>query len=148
VGALTGLGIAYAKSGDQTTARKIIQEMESLSKRSYVSPIYIGIVYGALGERNQEFDLYAKAYEDCSEYLLWLTLDPLFDQVRSDSRFAELAKESRSRPLRVRTGMKPIKEWPPTCANQLPNPRLLRFRNISKSFVSMRLANPDPIGAH
>jgi hypothetical protein len=40
VGALTGLGIAYAKSGDQTTARKIIQEMESLSKRSYVSPIY------------------------------------------------------------------------------------------------------------
>jgi hypothetical protein len=101
VGALAGLGIAYAKSGDQTAARKIIQEMESLSKRSYVSPIYIGIVYGALGERNQEFDLYAKAYEDRSEYLLWLTLDPLFDHVRSDSRFAELAKESRSRPLRV-----------------------------------------------
>ena len=38
--------------------------LESLSERSYVSPIYIGIVYGALGERNQEFALYTKAYED------------------------------------------------------------------------------------
>ena len=40
------------------------KNMESLSERSYVSPIYIGIVYGALGERNQEFALYTKAYED------------------------------------------------------------------------------------
>ena len=44
--------------------------MESLSQSSYVSPIYIGIVYGALGERNQEFALYTKAYEDRAEYLL------------------------------------------------------------------------------
>jgi len=40
-----------------------------------------------------EFALYTKAHEDRAEYLLWLTLDPFFDQVPSDSRFADLIKK-------------------------------------------------------
>jgi len=33
-----------------------------------------------------------KAYEDRSHWLVWLNLDPRFDNVRSDPRFADLLR--------------------------------------------------------
>ncbi|HUK23564.1 MAG TPA: winged helix-turn-helix domain-containing protein [Terriglobales bacterium] len=91
--AMTGLGIGYARAGDKARARKILNEMGGLDGERYVSPVYVGLVYGALGERDREFDYLAKGYDDQAEWLLWLTFDPLFDDVRSDSRFKELVKK-------------------------------------------------------
>lgn len=89
---MTGLGMSYAKSGNKAEARKVALGMETLARQKYVAPIFIGIVYDALGERDTEFKWYDKAYDDRSEYLLWLTLDPIFDEVRGDPRFADLVK--------------------------------------------------------
>jgi len=92
---LCGLGIAYAKSGNKAGARKMalkLEEMAKQPKQSYVSPVYIGLIYDALGERDQEFAWYDKGYQDQSEWLLWLTLDPMFDDVRADPRFKELVR--------------------------------------------------------
>jgi hypothetical protein len=54
--------------------------------------MYIGLIYDALGERDKEFAWYDKGYDDQAEWLLWLTLDPLFDGVRGDSRFRQLVR--------------------------------------------------------
>ena len=89
---LTGLGMAYAKAGKRAEALKIAHTMENTASQSYVSPVYIGLIYHALGERDQEFVWYQKAYEDQAEWLLWLTLDPIFDDVREDPRFRELVQ--------------------------------------------------------
>jgi TolB-like protein/DNA-binding winged helix-turn-helix (wHTH) protein/Flp pilus assembly protein TadD len=89
---MAGLGISYAKSGNRAEARRVAVEMENLARQRYVAPVFIGIVYDALGERDAEFRWYDKAYDDRSEYLLWLTLDPIFDEVRADPRFANLVK--------------------------------------------------------
>ena len=90
---MAGVGMSYAMWGKKAEARKVVGDMESLSKQKYVSPIFIGLVYNALGERDAEFQWYAKAYEDRSEYLLWLSLDPIFDGVRQDPRFVALVKQ-------------------------------------------------------
>ncbi|HTS36723.1 MAG TPA: winged helix-turn-helix domain-containing protein [Candidatus Solibacter sp.] len=89
---MTGLAISYAKAGDREKALAGAREMEQLGKQRYVAPVFIGIVYDVLGDRDAEFRWYEKAYYDRSEYLLWLTLDPVFDGVRSDPRFVELVK--------------------------------------------------------
>lgn len=89
---LAGLGMSYARSGNTAAAKSLAQNMEALAKQGYMSPLYIGLVYGALGDRNKEFDYYNQAYEDRSEYLLWLTPDPVFDGVRTDPRFSDLVK--------------------------------------------------------
>ena len=89
---LAGIGISYARAGNRAEAIKTAESMQDLARRSYVSPIYIGMVYGALGDRDAEFSWFNKAYDDQSEYLLWLTLDPLFDGELADARFAELVK--------------------------------------------------------
>lgn len=89
---LSGLAFNYAKSGDKAAARKVLQEMESVGNQSYVSPFFVGLVYDALGERDKEFSYYAKGYDDRAEWLLWLTLDPIFDGVRGDPRFRELVR--------------------------------------------------------
>lgn len=90
---LGGIGASYAKLGKRTEALRTIKDMEELGRHVYVSPVYVGLVYDALGDRDKEFQCFAKGYEDRSEYLLWLTFDPLFDQVRHDPRFVDLVKK-------------------------------------------------------
>jgi TolB-like protein/DNA-binding winged helix-turn-helix (wHTH) protein/Flp pilus assembly protein TadD len=90
--AMAGLGLSYAKSGNPVAARKVLEEMQAMANQTYVSPLYIGLVYGALGVRDKEFAWYDKAYDDRAEFLLWLTLDPMFDGERGDPRFQRLVQ--------------------------------------------------------
>src|SRR5205807_4826663 len=45
------LGHVYAVSGKRNEARKIIDELNDLSKRMYVDPYFLAEIYVALGER-------------------------------------------------------------------------------------------------
>jgi TolB-like protein/DNA-binding winged helix-turn-helix (wHTH) protein/Flp pilus assembly protein TadD len=109
--ALAGLGMSYAKSGNRPAARKVLEEMDVTAKQkgSYVSPVYFGLVYDAMGERDKEFAWYEKGYDDQAEWLLWLTLDPIFDGVRGDPRFRQLVQrvgaDHSTRPVAVRSSM-------------------------------------------
>jgi len=87
------LGHAYAVSGNKSEAQKVLDELEQLSKRSYVPPDNIALVYLGLGERNLTFEYLEKAYEDRSVGLPWLKADPIFDNLRSDPRFTALLKK-------------------------------------------------------
>ncbi|HEY6765912.1 MAG TPA: winged helix-turn-helix domain-containing protein [Candidatus Sulfotelmatobacter sp.] len=90
---VAGLGVSYAKAGNRVEALKTVHGMEDAAKKNYVSPVYIGLVYDALGDRDREFAWYEKGFQDRSEWLLWLTLDPIFDEVRGDARFEALVKK-------------------------------------------------------
>ncbi|MGD0629751.1 MAG: winged helix-turn-helix domain-containing protein [Terracidiphilus sp.] len=90
--AQAGVGICLAKSGDRTGALKAIEQLKAMSGQSYVSPAYIGLVYQALGDTDAEFAWYAKAYDDRAEWLLWLTVDPVYDSQRNDPRFLALVR--------------------------------------------------------
>jgi len=87
------LGHAYAVSGNRSEAQKVLDELEQLSKRSYVPPDNIALVYLGLGKKNLTFEYLEKAYEDRSVGLSWLKADPIFDSLRSDPRFIKLLKK-------------------------------------------------------
>jgi TolB-like protein/Flp pilus assembly protein TadD/predicted Ser/Thr protein kinase len=85
-----GLGHAYAVSGDKSEAQKVLDELQQLSKRIYVPPDNIALVYLGLGKKKLTFEYLEKAYQDRCVGLCWLKADPIFDSVRSDLRFTAL----------------------------------------------------------
>jgi len=90
---LVRLGCAYAASGMGAEAQKMLEELQELSKRRYVSALGIANIYAALGENDQAFVWLEKACDNRDENVCWLKVDPMFDSLRSDSRFSALLKK-------------------------------------------------------
>jgi serine/threonine protein kinase/Flp pilus assembly protein TadD len=86
------LGLAYAKIGRQAEARRLVEEMLSLSHKRYVSPALIAVIQIGLGEKGKAFDSLDKAYQDRSDWMIFLKTDPLFDPLRADPRFGDLLR--------------------------------------------------------
>ncbi|MBA2527009.1 MAG: protein kinase [Pyrinomonadaceae bacterium] len=86
------LGYAYAKSGDKDEARKSLAELKELSKRHYVTPYFIAMIYAGLDEKDEAFAWLEKAYQERSVWLIWIKMDPMVDGLRSDARFTDLMR--------------------------------------------------------
>jgi serine/threonine protein kinase/Tfp pilus assembly protein PilF len=84
------LGAAYAKMGERERALDILRGLQT--RDSYVSPGQLAILYAALGEPEQVFASLEQAYAEHSPSLQFLKVDPAFDSLRSDPRFADLVK--------------------------------------------------------
>jgi tetratricopeptide (TPR) repeat protein len=92
---LAVLGYAHAAAGREADARKIVGEMDALSKRRYVSPYHLAMVAAGLGERDRALDLLEKAYEDREGRMTILRVAPEFDVLHADPRFARLIEKMR-----------------------------------------------------
>lgn len=84
------LGRAYAQVGRMDEARKILEELEELSKRIYVPAFIIGLIYTSFGQNTQAFEWFEKAYAAQNEWLNWWKVAPEVDILRSDPRFQDL----------------------------------------------------------
>jgi serine/threonine-protein kinase len=84
------LGAAYARAGERERAQTILQQL--LANERYVSPAELAILYAALNEREQAFASLEKAYGARDPNLQVLGVDPAFDSLRSDTRFANLIR--------------------------------------------------------
>lgn len=85
-------GYVYAMAGRHGEARQQINELLELSKRRYIPPYDIAQIYAGLGEKDQAFAWLEKAVQERSRGLDILDVNPVFDQLRSDPRFAALTK--------------------------------------------------------
>jgi TolB-like protein/tetratricopeptide (TPR) repeat protein len=86
------LGRAYAKSQKTDEANEILNELNELAKRQYVSAYEVAKIHVALGNNEQAFQLLAKAYAEHSFHLVNLNVCPEFKSVRSDPRFQDLVQ--------------------------------------------------------
>ena len=89
---ITTLAHAYALSGKRADAQKTLAELQEISKRRYVSSASIALIYAALGDKVQAFAWLEKADKERDVMLTRLRVDPRFDTLRSDPRFADLAR--------------------------------------------------------
>jgi DNA-binding winged helix-turn-helix (wHTH) protein/TolB-like protein/Flp pilus assembly protein TadD len=90
--AIATLGHAYAVAGRHAEARKVIDQLEQLSKRKYVPPYFIAVIYAGLGERDKMFAWLERAYQERHPFMTFIGVEPVFDPVRSDPRFVELVR--------------------------------------------------------
>jgi TolB-like protein/DNA-binding winged helix-turn-helix (wHTH) protein/tetratricopeptide (TPR) repeat protein len=86
------LGYAFATAGRRTESLAMLQGLVDLSATRYVSPYSIALVHAGLGNREQALDWLDKAYEARSDYMVYLTLEPMLDGLRSDPRFVALIR--------------------------------------------------------
>ena len=89
---LAGLAHSYALAGRRSDAEQVLQGLLVRSRKSYVSPFDIALIYAALGEKDTAFAWMEKAVEERSTWLVYSKWEPRLDPLRSDPRFQELLR--------------------------------------------------------
>ncbi len=86
------LAHAYASAGRTGEARALLEELLRRSEREYVPSYWIGLVYVGLNDAEQAFRWFDRAFEERSSWLTWVAVEPRFDGLRRDRRFAQLVR--------------------------------------------------------
>lgn len=86
------LGHAYAVSGREADARKILAGMTERSETEYILPYGFAIVHAGLGDRDEALRWLDKARQDRNPWFPFMNVDPRLDSLRDDPRFQDLAR--------------------------------------------------------
>jgi len=89
---VTSLIHSYAISGRRAKALKALEEFKKTGKWRYVPAIYFACIYAGLLDKDQAFAWLEKAYQERSDGLTYLNVEPTFDPLRSDPRFRNLLR--------------------------------------------------------
>jgi tetratricopeptide (TPR) repeat protein len=83
-----GLGRVAARRGDRAGAQAVLDQLESWTRDRYVNPAAFAMVHIELGHADEAFAWLERAYQDRRGWLAYLKVEPDFDPIRGDSRFA------------------------------------------------------------
>ena len=89
---VAGLGEVYADAGYGDDAHQILEQLRELSKESYVVPYFVARIHAALGKRDEALDWLETAYRERAPYMVCLSIDPRFDDLRPEPRFQDLLR--------------------------------------------------------
>jgi serine/threonine-protein kinase len=87
------LGRLFAVSGKHADARRIAHQLEASPRGGYMSRFEATMIHFASGDLDRGFEWLLKAKEERCLELIWLNVDPRFDQLRSDYRFRAIVNE-------------------------------------------------------
>jgi tetratricopeptide (TPR) repeat protein len=90
---LAQLGQAYGMVGNTLEARRVLRQLEALSRERYVSPYHLAYVHTGLGEQEEAIDCLERAYEERSGGIYGVKGSFLFTTLRSHARFAALMRK-------------------------------------------------------
>jgi tetratricopeptide (TPR) repeat protein len=92
VAAVMFMGVTHAMAGRRSAAEKELMKLQVLARNSYVPAIYPAFIYIALHDLDKAFESLYQACDERSSYLIFLNVQPSFDNLRSDRRYNELLK--------------------------------------------------------
>jgi adenylate cyclase len=98
-----GLGITYARAGKRREAEEILARFLAQREKKYISAAAIGVIYGALGQKDEAFLWLERAYNDHDAVLTTIAFYPGSQSLRDDPRFIDLVR---------RVGFDPAKAIP------------------------------------
>jgi len=81
---------ALAALDRREEAQEILARLEAESRQHYVRSEYLAMGHAAIGEMDKAFDSLERAYQARSAGLIYLHLDPGYEPLRSDPRYAEM----------------------------------------------------------
>jgi serine/threonine-protein kinase len=87
------LGRTFALSGKRKQALEVLRKLEAYATERYVSPLEFAWIQFALGEVDPGFKWLTKACEDRVFDLISIKVDPRFDPLSDDPRFAAIARQ-------------------------------------------------------
>jgi TolB-like protein/Flp pilus assembly protein TadD len=86
------LTYAYVLDGKRTEALQELAELTQMSHKRYVPSSYFAIAAIAFGNKNQAFAYLQQSFQDRSEQILYLKVEPLVDPLRGDPRLDALIR--------------------------------------------------------
>ena len=84
---------AYAMAGE-SEAHEILRDLLEKSRRTYIPPYSLALIYTGLGMQDEALEWLEKALIEQSHWRGWFCLTPELDSLRSDVRFTELLQRS------------------------------------------------------
>jgi len=90
---VAALGYVYGLAGIRSEAQAALVELKKREESGFVSAYDKTLVYLGLGDIELALDWLEKAYEERSYWLIYIEVDPVLDQLRSNPRFAELLRK-------------------------------------------------------
>jgi serine/threonine-protein kinase len=91
---ISALGYAHASAGHRTEALALARELETQWRKEPVNPTatLLAILYAGIGDGDRAFEWVDKAYEAHDVQVLFLSVEPQFDNLRGDPRFAAFTR--------------------------------------------------------
>lgn len=89
---LSEIGFTYGMLNQRSDALKTLQIIGKNSNEQYVSSYVYAHVYLGLKDHNKFFQRLEESYEERSAFLIFLSVDPIYDPVRKDPRFTQLIR--------------------------------------------------------
>jgi len=90
--AAADLGYALARAGEPSAARGVLAELEQWARRRRVSAYDFAVVHAGLGDTASALAALERAFEEKATGVRWLKVEPIFDELRAEPRFAELVR--------------------------------------------------------
>lgn len=87
------LAYVYGMAGKKEDARNLLNQLLERSNKEYISSYHIALIYSGLGEIDHALEWLEKAYDERDNWMVWLNIYPVFDNLRNDSRFISIVKK-------------------------------------------------------
>jgi len=91
--AVAMLGYARAAAGHRAEAEKVLEDFQDWSRARYVPSYYMGLICAGLGDKDRAFLWLEKALQERFVLMCYLRVEPAFDGLRGDPRFAGLLRQ-------------------------------------------------------
>ncbi|HXH68665.1 MAG TPA: hypothetical protein VNI81_15800 [Candidatus Limnocylindrales bacterium] len=82
----------YGQWGHQEQARQALERLEEMNKRDPVAPAPLAWAHMGMGHREEALRWLEKGYEQHSNAIAMLKVEPIYDPVRDDARFQTLLR--------------------------------------------------------
>ena len=105
--ALANMATTQAMAGQPAEAHRSLQELKHLAQGQYVPAIYYAAIYAALGDNDRAMQWLEKAYQERSDYMMYLKTEPAFDSLRADRRFQHLLERIAAGSRKERLALRP-----------------------------------------
>ena len=86
----TGRGTVYAAAGMRREAEQVLEYIAALPAECNVIPYHLALIYHFLGDKEKTLLALEDAFEQRDLWLVWIGVEPAFDNLRSDKRFRRL----------------------------------------------------------
>jgi DNA-binding winged helix-turn-helix (wHTH) protein/Tfp pilus assembly protein PilF len=88
-------GYLFARLGRKKEAEEVLSTLQAISRERYVPPYASALIYAGLEQPELALEWLGRGLETHDVHLAFLTIDPKWDNFRSDSRFQAMVRQCR-----------------------------------------------------
>jgi tetratricopeptide (TPR) repeat protein len=89
---VSAMGYILGRAGQPGEARRLLEKLERQARKRYIAPHEMALVHTGLGQNDEAFAWFDRAFEERDPWLTLLQIAPKLDGIRDDARFADLLR--------------------------------------------------------